>query len=87
MINPRTSFIVPGSSRPRGDIGDIGECARHPVRPPCEAVAPGSRASGASEAGALGTTKEVLGIIIDLLAFNLNLLGFPIIVLGFLRIS
>ena len=34
-----------------------------------------------------GTTKEVLGFIIDFLAFNLGFLGFPIIVLGFPRIS
>ena len=34
------------------------------------------RASGASEAGALGTTKEVLGFIIDFLDFNYDFLGF-----------
>ena len=38
-----------------------------------------------SEAG-LGTTKEVLGFIIDF-DFNLDFLGFPILVLGFPRIS
>ena len=43
------------------------------------------RASGASEAG-LGTTKEVLGFIIDF-DFNLDFLGFPILLLGFPRIS
>ena len=40
-----------------------------------------------SEAGALGTTKEVLGFIIDFLDFNLDFLGFPILLLGFPRIS
>ena len=43
------------------------------------------RASGASEA-ALGTTKEVLGFIIDFLDFK-DFLGFPILLLGFPRIS
>ena len=44
-------------------------------------------ASGAerSEAG-LGTTKEVLGFIIDFLDFK-DFLGFPILLLGFPRIS
>ena len=42
------------------------------------------RASGASEAGALGATKEVLGLIIDFLAFNLD---FPRISYSFIRIS
>ena len=51
------------------------------------AVAPlEGRASGASEAGALGTTKEVLGFIIDFPDFK-DFLGFPIILLGFLGIS
>ena len=50
------------------------------------AVAPlEGRASGASEAG-LGTTKEVLGFIIDFLDFK-DFLGFPILLLGFPRIS
>ena len=49
-------------------------------------VAPPGGASGASEAG-LGTTKEVLGSIIEVLDLNWDLLGFPIIVLGFHRIS
>ena len=35
-----------------------------------------------SGARAPGTTKEVLGFIIEFLAFNLDFLGFPIIVLG-----
>ena len=35
----------------------------------------------------LGTTKEVLGFIIDFLDFNLDFLGFPILLLGFPRIS
>ena len=39
-----------------------------------------------SEAGVLGTTKEVLGFIIDF-DFNLDFLGFPILLLGFPRIS
>ena len=43
------------------------------------------RASGASE-GVLGTTKEVLGFIIDFLDFK-DFLGFPILLLGFPRIS
>ena len=34
----------------------------------------------------LGTTKEVLGFIIDFLACNLDFLGFPVIVSGFPRI-
>ena len=50
------------------------------------AVAPPGRASGASEAGVLGTTKEVLGFIIDFLDFK-DFLGFPILLLGFPRIS
>ena len=48
---------------------------------------PWGGASGASEAGALGATKEVLGFIADYLAFNLDFLGFPILVLGFPMIS
>ena len=42
-------------------------------------------ASGAerSEAGVLGTTKEVL-VIIAFLVFNSDFLGFPILVLGFI---
>ena len=40
-----------------------------------------------SEAGVLGTTKEVLGSIIDFLYFNLDFLGFPILLLGLIRIS
>ena len=57
------------------------------------ATAPSGRTllapSGAerSEAGVLGTTKEVLGFIIDFLDFNLDFLGFPILLLGFPRIS
>ena len=43
------------------------------------------RASGASEAG-LGTTKEVLGFIIDFLDFK-DFLRFPILLPGFPRIS
>ena len=34
-----------------------------------------------SEAGVLGTTKEVLGFIIDFLHCNLDFLGFPILLL------
>ena len=48
-------------------------CARRV--PPLE-----GRASGASEAGVLGTTKEVLGSI-DFLDFDWDFLGFPILVL------
>ena len=49
-------------------------------------MSPPGRPSERSEAG-LGTTKEVLGFIIDFLDFNLDFLGFPIILLGFPRIS
>ena len=40
-----------------------------------------------SSEAALGTTKEVLGFIIDLLDFDLAFLGSPIILLGFPRTS
>ena len=49
-------------------------------------MSPPTERSGASEA-ALGTTKEVLGFIIEFLASNFDFLGFPIIVLGSHRIS
>ena len=83
---PRTSFVVPrtplsGAMRNplRAALGLAGS-ARDPVRTL-------RRASGASEAGALGTTKEVLGFIIAFLNFNWDFLGFPILLLGFPRIS
>ena len=60
-------------------------CARDPPLPVAPLCAWGERAER-SEAG-LGTTKEVLGLIIRFLAFNLDFLGFRISVLGFPRIS
>ena len=62
-------------------MGAVGISERTAWRPPP------LEASGAerSEAG-LGTTKEVLGFIIDF-DFNLDFLGFPILLLGFPRIS
>ena len=52
-------------------------------------VAGASKGSRASQAGLapLGTTKEVLGFIIDFLNFDLDFLGSPILLLGFPRIS
>ena len=62
------------SSAPRGPGGAGGARLSYPGT------------SGASEAG-VGTTKEVLGSIIDFLAFNWDFIGFPILLLGFPRIS
>ena len=50
-------------------------------------MAPPGKAERAERARlALGTTKEVLGFIIDFLDFK-DFLGFPILLLGFPRIS
>ena len=50
------------------------------------ACSPGRRAERSGARLALGTTKEVLGSIIDLLDFK-DFLGSPILLLGFPKIS
>ena len=64
------------SSAPRGPLGERAERGR-----------PTLERAERSEAAGLGSTKEVLGCIIDCLAFNLEFLGFPILLFGFPRIS
>ena len=85
--SPRTSFVVPRTPRGRADsTGASRERGSHWARPLASweallAVAPlEGRASGASEASVLGTTKEVLGFIIDFLDVNWDFLGFPLLV-------
>ena len=87
ILGPRTSAVpslhgekVTAMQGPRGD------CALRMLWVPWPPPWAG-RASGASEAGDLGTTKEVLGSIIAFLAFNFDFQGFPIIALGFPRFS
>ena len=77
--SPRTSFVVPSLRLQRG------RPLQRSGQPRCQALAVAPWGAERSEAG-LGTTKEVLGFIIDFLDFK-DFLGFPILLLGFPRIS
>ena len=84
ILGPRTS-VVPRTPPPERatepDSAELSQSAAKlwPAPPHWKARASGARL-------ALGSTKEVLGFIIDFLDFK-DFLGFPILLLGFPRIS